>query len=253
MLSQFIWGVSIAVEVLLLIRMYRGKLTLHFPVFYSYILFVLLQSLLRFGFYRWDHPAYARVYWTTEFVGVVAGCAVLFEICKVALSSFPGTARMARNLLAFVCVIASAKVIVSAATNPRWQIAATNMELERALRVVQSATILSLVALFLFYSIPFGRNLRGILLGYSVFVGVSVIQLTFVSQVGPNFRPYWSYLHPISYDLALMLWAVHLWSYDAAGERKSEVAVELQYQRVAAATSRRLREARGYLERVVRP
>ena len=253
MLSQNIWWGSIAVEILLLLRMYRGNLAGHYPIFYSYISFVLLQSLFRFVIYRWDVNFYPYVYWSTEFLGVFAGCAVVFEICKVALSQYPGTARMARNSLGFVFMLTCTKVFLDAFINPRWRFIGTTMDLERSLRVVQAVAILALIALFLFYSIPFGRNLRGILLGYGLFVGVSVVQLTFASSAGTSFDTFWSYVHPISYDIALVTWAGHLWSYEPTLETNRTVELEQQYQRVAATTSQRLRAARGYLEKVVRP
>jgi len=47
------------------------------------------------------------------------------------------------------------------------------------MRTVQALAIAALVALFLVYSIPFGRNLKGILLGYGLFIGASVMWFTF--------------------------------------------------------------------------
>jgi hypothetical protein len=136
--------------------------------------------------------------------------------------------------------------------DPQWWLIATTMDLERLLRTVQSFAILALVVLFLFYAIPFGRNLRGILLGYGVFVGLSVIQLTFVTDSSSRFHNFWSYASPGSYFIVLGVWMVHLWSYVPNPEPKTAVRLEEQYQRVAAATAQRLREARGYLAKAVR-
>ncbi len=111
----------------------------------------------------------------------------------------------------------------------------------------------SLVVLSLFYSIPFGRNLRGVLLGYGLFVGTSVIQLTFVTNSGSRFYSFWHHVNPGSYFVVLGLWVVHLWSYAPNPEPKTAVRLEEEYQRIAATTSRRLRAGRGYLAKVVRP
>jgi hypothetical protein len=252
MLSQFIWWGSIALETLLLFRALRGKLTRHYPIFCTYISFVLLQDLLRLFVYHWQPSFYSFVYWITEFIGVIAGCAVVFEICAVSLSAYPGTTRMARKLLALGFVLAFTNAIVAASNDPHWLIA-TSVNLERDVRIVQAVTILSLIVLFSFYSIPFGKNLRGILVGYGLFIGLSVIQLTFVSLFGNMTSKFLSYLHPLSYDIALVVWVAHLWSYHPNPEPRTAVPLEEQYQRVAAATRYRLREARGYLEKAVRP
>lgn len=252
MLSQIIWWASIALEVLLLVRATRGKLATHFPIFYIYIAFVLSQDLLRFFVYRWGPRLYSPVYWSTEFLGVIAGCAVVFEICRVALAAYPGTARLARNLLAVGFVLACTNAAVAASNDAhRW--IATCVNLERDVRIVQALTILALVAIFLLYAIPFGRNLRGILIGYGLFVGLSVIQLAFVAVMGNMNSKFLSYLHPVSYAIALTVWVGHLWSYRSNPEPEKAFAFEQQYARVASATRYRLREARGYLEKAVHP
>jgi len=251
MFGQVIWGGSIALEALLLVRGFNGKLLARYPAFYAYILFVLVQSLLRFSIYHSRPELYSPVYWITEWLGVLVGCAVVFEIYRVGLAAYRGTARMARNLLAFVFVLALTKGIVETWNDPHWWSVATTMDLERALRTVQSLAIIALVVLFLFYSIPFGRNLKGILLGYGLFVGISVIQLTFVTNDGGRFYTFWTHVNPGSYLGVLGLWVVHLWSYAPNPEPRRAVHLEEQYQKIAAATIRRLREGRGYLAKVV--
>src|ERR1700687_3951514 len=108
MLSQLIeWG-GITLEILLLVRGIWGRLALRYPAFYSYLSFILLQDLVCFAVHRWYHGIYRDVYWTAEFLGLIFGCAVVFEIYRAGLSPFPGTARMARNALAFVFALAVA-------------------------------------------------------------------------------------------------------------------------------------------------
>ena len=252
MLGLTIWWSGIVLETILLARGFTGRLWARYPIFYAYISFVWLQSVLRFSIFHSRPQLYAPVYWITEWLGVLVGCGVVLEIYRVGLAAYPGTARMARNLLGLVFVLAFTKALVETWNDPQWWLIATTMDLERLLRTVQSLAILALVVLFLFYAIPFGRNLRGILLGYGVFVGLSVIQLTFVADSGSRFHKFWSYASPGSYCIVLGLWTVHLWSYLPSPEPKGAVRLEEQYQRVAAATAQRLREARGYLAKAVR-
>src|ERR1700682_402481 len=54
MLDQAIWRSTIALELLLFVRGFQSALVSRYPVFYTYISFVLLQELLRFSVYRWD-------------------------------------------------------------------------------------------------------------------------------------------------------------------------------------------------------
>jgi hypothetical protein len=253
MLSQLIaWG-GITLEVLLLLRGLKGKLAFRYPVFYAYFSFVVLQDLLSFGVYRWYHQYYPTVYWLTEFLALLFGCGVVFEIYRVGLSAFPGTARMARNALALVFAAALTFGLAQAWTDPRWWMEAATTDIEGALRAVEALAIVVLAALFLLYSIPVGKNLRGILLGYGLFVGTTVLSLEFVSGSGTAFHHFLSAAYPYFYFLSLTLWVAHLWSYAPNPVPAASVRLEREYQRMAAATHRRLQDARGYLAKAVRP
>jgi hypothetical protein len=253
MIDQAIWWGCIALEVALLVRCFAGRLLVHYPVFYAYILFVCLQSLIRFSVYHLYPQLYAPLYWITQWLCILTGCGVVFEIYRVGLRAYPGAARMARNLLALVFILVSTKVIVDTSNDSRWWMVVTNNELERALRTVQALAIVALVVLFIFYAIPFGRNLRGVLLGYGLFISQMVIWLTFFSPGSEKFPEFWFKLLPASYFVILVVWLTHLWSYAPNPQPRNAVQLEEQYQRVAAATSRRLREARGYVGKAVRP
>lgn len=251
MFTQVIWWAGIALEVLLLFRALRSKLIARYPLFFIYISFICLQSLLRFSFYRLRPELYSKVYWYTEPLSFLAGCAVVFEIYRVGLAAYPGAARMARNLLALMFVIALTKGIVETWNDPHWNANSNMAQIEHALRSVQALAIVALFLLLLFYSIPFGRNLRGILLGYALFVGETIVWLTFSSAGSPTFHQLWGYVHPGFYDFVVSVWAVHLWSYVPNPEPKKAVRLEEQYQTLAAATTKRLQQGRGYLAKVV--
>jgi len=101
MISLSIWLVSIALELLLVVRGVQQKLIHRFPFFYTYISFVLAADLLFFAIrLPAKSPLYLYLYWCSEFLSLVLGCLVFFELYRVALNPYPGTARMARALLA---------------------------------------------------------------------------------------------------------------------------------------------------------
>ena len=158
---------------------------------------------------------------------------------------------MARNILVVLFIVAAAKGMVAAANDHQWWLEAGTLELERTLRVMQAVCVAALVALFLFYSIPFGKNLRGILLGYGFFIGMRVITLTFFIGGSDASRQFWGYIYSASYLIALGVWCVHLWSYEASPAPRQTIQIERHYQHVAAATQRRLHDARAYVAKAV--
>ncbi len=250
-LDYSLWWGGLLLETAVLLRGFKTKLMMLYPVFYSYVLFVLLQSLVRITVYHYNVRIYSYVYWTTEFLGVAIGSGVVFEIYRVGLAAYPGTAQMARRLLAMVFCLALAKGIADVSKDPRWWAEATTINVERAIRTVQTLAIAALVALFLIYAIPFGRNLKGIVLGYGLFICASLMWFTFANAGGDRFRNLWSYLNPLSYAAALVLWNTYLWAPEAETEALPVAPVEEHYQLAAARTRRRLQQARGYLGKVI--
>src|SRR4029077_13166289 len=248
MLSQSIWWSSIVLEVFLLTRGVSGRLIFRYPAFYGYISFVLAQSIFRSFVHRWSEELYGSVYWTTEFLGLILGCWIVFEIYRVALAAYPGTAKMARKILLFLFVLALAKAAAALWSDPHMLADARALQMERALRTVHAIAIVALVSVFASYSIPFGRNLRGILLGDGLFVGERVICLTFVPVAGKDF---WFYAYSASYLVALSLWLGHLWSYPEIPQTES-AQLERDYQRIARVTQGRLQEALEALIKALR-
>jgi hypothetical protein len=249
MLSHLIWSASAALEFLLLVRGWQCKLLRHYPLFYGYISFVLVVEVLRFLAQFAGDVVYRYSFWTFEYLAIGAGCAVVFEIYKIALDYYPGAARIARNALAFVFAMACAKGLANGVHIHQVWTEEVALNFERIVRTVQGIAITALVVLFVAYGIPFGKNLRGILLGYSLFIAERVICLTFVRPRGHDF---WFYAYSASYIAVLGLWLNHLWSYQPAPEAQTRLALEQDYQALAAATQRRFRETAGFVRKVVR-
>ena len=246
MLTLVIWWINALMEAALLCRALPGRFLSQFPVFFGYILFVLSTSILRKCVMRWM-SVYSVVYWSTEFLALILGSYVVFEVYRLALRTYPGTAKMARNVLLFLFALALARAINVFLSDPYILQYATGIQIERALRTFQAIAILSLITLLLSYSIPLGRNLHGILKGYSLFVGARVLCLEFVGETGKGF---WFYAYSASYIAALGIWLVYLWSPVPIPEQPSSARLVRDYNLIAAKTHQRLLQARLYLRRV---
>ena len=250
MISILILAFAIGLELILFARGVQQGLARRYPAFYAYIGFVLASDTLVYAV-RSNQHAYLYFYWFCEFMSLVLGCLILLEFYRVALAAYPGTARMARAVLSLLFIIAMIKTVIKTMNVHQWWFYATPAQVEGLLRVCQLLAILSLTALCLFYSIPFGKNLRGILLGYGLFVSWSVICLALVAAGVAKADSLWSYTFPFSYLLTLVVWTVHLWSYQPNPVPDRAIPLEQEYQRVAAATQRRFHTARGYLAKAV--
>jgi hypothetical protein len=174
MLDHSLWFVSILLELALLGRSLRGDYFKRYPIFYSYISFVFLQSVVRFAVYHLKPDWYWSVYWFTEFVAIIAGCSVVFEFCRLGLKRYPGVAKMARAGLVGAFLFTFSKVLFTASGGADGWTPALTFLLERDIRFVQIAATVILTAIVLVYRIPISRNLKGIILGYGFYLGTVV-------------------------------------------------------------------------------
>jgi hypothetical protein len=61
MLAQLLWWTTNALEALLLIRSVKGGFFKRYPLFYLYLSYVLLESLLRFYVYSFK-PGFYQIF-----------------------------------------------------------------------------------------------------------------------------------------------------------------------------------------------
>lgn len=243
--SLFIWLAALALESVPLVRAVAKRFIDRYKFFYAYLGLVLLRDLVLLTVYFVRGSLYPYAYWGSEPLVVLAGCGVVWEIYRIALAPYPGAARVARNVLAFLFIFTIARVFVRAWTSPNWIPGMTLFSMERDLRIVQGALLLGLILLIAYYSIPLGRNLKGIVWGYALVLFANVVNLTLRNDLGESFQRVWAYIEPGSYLFALAVWCAMLWSYAPTSHPGQEPRLELDYQALLKATREALSSARA--------
>lgn len=234
--------------ILLLVRSVQGRFYRRYPTFYFYLGSVLIVSLLRFAVFAFRPGSYPAFYWYTQYFATTIGYAVILEIYSQAFKKYRGAVRIANGLL--LCILAAVllKIIGGALGASSGSPGETMAALERDMRAIQSALLLVIIALLAYYRIPTGRNLMGIVVGYSFYVATSVVSLGFGSQPGFGSRPEWRSVQPVAYMGALSIWCFTLWSYHASPELGHESRIERDYRAFSEQTKRILSRARSYLK-----
>jgi hypothetical protein len=251
MVNQLVWGLCILLEGLLLVRAWRGGLLAKFPLFYSYISWVLVKDLLGIPIYAHYPSVYVSFYWTTEFLLAAFSYGVLMEIYGHALRNYPGIARFFKILLITMFFVIAARVSIGLFGN--WlSFARAVGDLERNLRQLQAGLLCCLLFLFVYYKIPVGKNLRGLMFGYALFIGADVITLTFMAHPGTVLDLWMRRLEPISYTLSLIIWSVTLWSSKPEIAADTACVIDHDYQQLAQQTKLMLLRAREHLARTAR-
>jgi len=66
-----------------------------------------------------------------------------------------------------------------------------------------------------YVGIPLGRNVAGMLLGFSLYVGVNMANFALDIALGPGvYGQVFSTIGPLSWNLALLVWTMALWRYE---------------------------------------
>ena len=246
--EQILWWMEIATEAFILLRSINARLYGKYLTFFIYLTAVLLIDLLRFSVLTLHPSVYAPFYWYTQFLHAGVGYAVILEIYKHTLNNSPGVARIARTFVWGVLGVVILKVTLNAVIRPVWSTATTSTELERDMRAVQALLLAGIIALLAYYVVPTGRNLRGIIFGYSAYIYSSVVSLAFGSLPGYGLRPGWRLVQPTVYLAALVVWCCTLWSYSPDPATETESKIDRDYKLIAEQTRRALSRARSFLK-----
>lgn len=249
MLNQLVWSLCIGTEAALLVRLARTGMFKRFTVFFLYLACVLAKDLLSIPIYSHLPSVYAAFYYTAELILAALGYGVLVEIYRRSLEHYPGVARFFTICFAVVFLAVIIGLGVGSSVSPFARVVA---ELEQDLRQSQAIMLCCLLALFMYYRITFGRNLRGLVTGYSLLVGSQVITLTFALSVRTGFGAFMREAEPVFYALSLLIWLVALWVPQREITPVMPCGIERDYERLAAATRTMLLRARAQLGKMAR-
>lgn len=254
MVTYALWIGGIGLESVILFRSAKSPILRTYPRFCIYMICILAGDVGLWPVYRmFSWETYGRFYWAKEFICVIAGYALVMEILERALDSYDGPRKLARK--AAFAVFAG----IVAFTTGEWllqrsvRFPLTGVEVQRDLRTAELILISLIISLLLYYRIPIGRNLKGIMLGYGLCVTTVVVGDAVRSYAGMQFQTAFSALRSYSFFASLLIWTVFLWSYqpNPVPERSTQLADD--YDTLATWTKGALDGVRGHFRKAVGP
>ena len=249
MFHQLVWSLCIATEAALLARVARTGMFKRFPVFFLYVACVLAKDLFSIPIYSHLPSLYAAFYYTAELILAAIGYGILVEIYRRSLEHYPGVARFFTIFFAVVFLAVIIGVGVGSSVSPFARVVAG---LEQDLRQSQAIMLCCLLVLLMYYRIPVGKNLRGLVTGYSLLVGSQVITLTLALRPWTGVSAFMREAEPAFYVLSLLIWLVTLWTPQPEIVPAVPCAIERDYERLAVATRTMLLRARAQLGKMAR-
>jgi hypothetical protein len=246
------YSAGILLEGTILFRCFRTGSFRQYPFFCVYLSCIFVTDIGLFPAYKLVSPSVFRTcYWAKEFVCVIAGYAVIMEIIETAFARFDGPKKLGRNagLITFAAIVGITALQAGFQRAPNS--VQTSIQVEANLRGAELILLSIVIGVIFYYSVPVGRNLKGIIVGYGICTAAVVMNEAIRTFAGPSFQPAFSTIWSYSYVLALGVWAAALWSYEPNPVPESANQTEGDYEALAARTRTTLAGVRGYLRKVV--
>jgi len=162
---------------------------------------------------------------------------------------WPGEVRQGDRALIFGAVFCFAIVYRLIVPSP----GRTLFELERNVRTVQAVLLFGILVVVSYYNVPLGKNIKGIVAGYGLYIVTSLSTLAIRAYAGPGFNNAWNVIQPVSFDVSLAIWLIALWSYQPNPAPGPTVPLEEDYEMLARRTRRALASMRSHLTKAARP
>jgi hypothetical protein len=204
---------------------------------------------------RVTHPS-VYLTWTAraEVLNIVLGYGIILEIFRHVLSRYPGIDRMSQILgLAIFAVVLAVTLLHPASPIGFPDPSTRKVVAERDFLAVQMVFFLAAIGITRYYDLEVSRNIRGMIVGYGIWLGVTVITLELRAYFGPMLDTAWHYLLPLFYLISLVQWLRSMWTYAPVRGTPFDRLVPSEYDLLAAKTSGITDEVRAHLGRMARP
>jgi hypothetical protein len=243
------WLAGISLESIILFRSFRSKMFSVYPLFYTYVVCVLGTEISRLVVYRFRPPLYTYWWWGTEFLSLLVGYLVIFDILEKGLAAWVGVKRFARivGLIVLAGIVTFTTIELLARSHLKQEL--TSVEVERNLRFAELILLGGILLLVAYYGIPIGRNLKGIILGYGLYVGTMVMDGAARSYLGDSFHGVFSNVRSYAYLASLMVWTVALWSYYPNPVPSKPAGMGGDYEAMVTKTKNALGDVRSHLDK----
>jgi hypothetical protein len=203
--------IGLSLEITILGRAARRRALNQYPLFYSYVAYVLSGTVVC-TLVLWLQPdRYATVYWFYYLVMMLVEFAVLIELSDRIFQPHYAIRQMARYLTLGICVtFALFYVLPSLLVQRPADLKLLDLGKESAL--TKAVIISGLLAGARFYRAPLGRYVSGIILGFAIYFSVSIANFAAAGEFGRTlYTQLLTWLNSVSYAVCLLVWTISLW------------------------------------------
>lgn len=193
------------------------------------------------------------LYWTTQWILVLLRAAAIYEVCRQMLGEYPGVWRLCVMILSLAGMVLAFVPLLDATRQGPW-IARIFLTIERGFEL-EVLCVLVVVPLFCrYYRIPMDRLIALVILGFSLYSGMALLNDTFASHWFQPLLLVWREVRGDSFVIAECVWlaAIVLWKPMQARPRRPVMLDPGVYSGMTPVVTYRLRELNARLEGILR-
>src|SRR4051812_46130417 len=212
---QFALGaVPAAVQIAIVVAMFRNGSRKRFPMFWTYTLYQILLTATLMVFFQFGEMEYFLAYWAGAAMSAFLGFAVIYECFSEAMKPYDTLRDLGRLLFrwtAIVMVIVGVVFALSAPGGTESTVMVRNiLILERAIRIMQCGMLLLLYLFSHHVGITWRNQLFGIVFGFGLYASSNLLMYSLRSRLGEGWNDSASLMNSLCYLLTVSLWAGYM-------------------------------------------
>ena len=234
------WALTAALELALFLQVLRKKLVRIYPIFFAYLLSILLQSAASAALYRHaeiDRITLWKIAWGMQGMVVAIRALTLVELNRKVLSPYVGIWALARRLL--LGVAAAVVIYDLLLSKGQWQWLIANGV--RGLELAMAAAIVTMLLFARYYRIPVSPLQRALAVGLCLYSAFYVVNYSILERGLRHYAILWNFLGLFSFIASLLVWIGAVSRYAAVEEVKVQQTISTEiYGRISSEVNARL-------------
>ena len=209
-INDALWLAQPAMKLVILVTMFRRKLHIRYPLFFSYLAYSVLVTALLYAVHG-SYRAYFYAYWSTDAVSAMLIMGVVYELFTAMFRQHHALKDFGSMLFRWAVVMVAmlaALLLFSGISPTKNSIVNSIMNLDRSVGVMQCGMLLFLVLFSPYLKIPWKHQICGIALGFGL---NSTARMLLLSQWihGTFGAKYLNTMTMMVYDWTLVIWLVY--------------------------------------------
>lgn len=208
-----LWWLTVVLQTVVAMGMFRRRLIRELPVFFTYTIFHIVQFLVAMIVYRTSYSAYFYTYWAGEVLDAILTLLVIQEIFANLFRPYDSLRSLSGQVFRWT-VLALAGVSVALAigtsTMNRSEVVVALLVVQRSAMFVEAGTLMTLFLFSRVFGLTWRNYVFGISLGLGVSASISGIASAVRAHMGYTPTDWYSLVLTGASNCALIIWLYYI-------------------------------------------